>query len=90
MSKTKIEIRAGVPVIVFPCGGCRPCGHAEYEIIKELEQQNKELIEIAREYSYLLLSQQTYDFNNEHDLKRGEDIEQLLRKHTEEAGYGSL
>ena len=37
MSKTKIEIRADIPVIVFPCGGCRPCGHAEYEIIKELE-----------------------------------------------------
>ena len=48
-----------------------------------LEQQKAELIEIAREYSYLLSSQQTYDFNNEHDLKRGEDIDELLRKYTE-------
>ena len=39
MNKSKIEIRSGVPVIVFPCGGCRPCGHAEYEIIKELKQK---------------------------------------------------
>ena len=53
------------------------------EKYEELEQQKAELIEIAREYSYLLSSQQTYDFNNEHDLKRGEDIDELLRKYTE-------
>ena len=53
-------------------------------LIEKLKQQKAELIEIAREYSYLLLSQQTYDFNNEHDLKRGEDIDELLRKHTDD------
>lgn len=47
-----------------------------------LEQQKAELIEIAKEYSYLLLSQQSYDFNNEHDLKRGEEIETLLENIT--------
>ena len=56
---------------------------AEWKIkYKELEQQNKELKEIAKEYSYLLLSQQAYDFNNEHDLKRGEEIETLLENIT--------
>ena len=60
--------------------------HGDYVLYSdytELEQQKAELIEIAREYSYLLSSQQTYDFNNEHDLKRGEDIDELLRKYTE-------
>ena len=50
--------------------------------ITELEQQKAELIEIAKEYSYLLVSQQSYDFNNEHDLKRGEEIETLLENIT--------
>ena len=53
-----------------------------YNRLQKLEQQNKELIEIAKEYSYLLLSQQSYDFNNEHDLKRGEGIETLLENIT--------
>lgn len=47
-----------------------------------LEQQKAELMEIAREYSHLLLSQQLYDFNNEHDLKRGEEIEAFLENIT--------
>lgn len=51
MSKAKIEIRADIPVVVFPCGGCRPCGHAEYEIIKELEAEKAELLEFIR-YMY--------------------------------------
>lgn len=49
MSKAKIEIRADIPVIVFSCGGCRPCGHAEYEIIKELETEKAELIEALKD-----------------------------------------
>ena len=48
--------------------------------IEQLEAEKAELIDIAKEYSYLLLSQQTYDFNNEHDLKRGEEIEELIEK----------
>ena len=50
------------------------------ERLDKAEQQKAELIEIAKEYSYLLLSQQTYNFNNEHDLKRGEEIEELIEK----------
>ena len=52
------------------------------EKLENVEQQKAELIEIAKEYSYLLLSQQSYDFNNEHDLKRGEEIETLLENIT--------
>ena len=52
------------------------------EKLENVEQQKAELIEIAKEYSYLLLSQQAYDFNNEHDLKRGEEIETLLENIT--------
>lgn len=37
MGKAKIEIRGDIPVVVCENGGCRPCGHAEYEIIKELK-----------------------------------------------------
>lgn len=159
MSKARIEIRADVPVIVFPCGGCRPCGHAEYEIIKQLEQefekrdcqldtvinkvhklelekaeliekledvnqllidlnestdekiseleqekersnniiyelnneninlkqQKAELIELVKSYLSLLLSQSTFDFNNEHDMNEGERIEKLLQKYRRRA-----
>lgn len=87
MSKTKIEIRAGVPVIVFPCGGCRPCGHAEYKIIKELEAEKAELIRALR-----MIDEGTTPYEDESGII-GIDLHKfpldiirkyITRKHTEE------
>lgn len=63
-SKTKIEVRADIPVIVFSCGGCRPCGHAEYEIIKELEAEKAELINALQELLYDAMNLYQHDPNN--------------------------
>ena len=85
MSKTKIEIRADIPVIVFPCGGCRPCGHAEYEIIKELEAEKTELIEALK---WFCMRVAKGEVKSKLTYAR---FQRLLHKHTEEVkGWLSL
>lgn len=80
MSKTKIEIRAGVPVIIFDCGGCKPCGDAEYQIIKQLEQDKAELIKILSgtlEIASQLMSNDSFLFHFEQEIL-------FLQKYSEE------
>ena len=49
---SKIEIRSGFPFIIFQDGICRPCGHAEYEIIKQLQQNRVELLQQYTQFLY--------------------------------------